>query len=58
MEKELKCDDCGRFIGKAYGTVVAELKCGNSKCKKMVQIKVIAADQSKDLRHKFVQENK
>lgn len=53
MEQELKCKDCGRHLGVANGTVVAELKCSNSSCKATTQFKIINGDIASDIRHKF-----
>lgn len=54
MLKELTCKDCGRYLGKAYGTIIAEIKCPNSSCKATTQFKVINGDTVSDLRFKFV----
>jgi phage FluMu protein Com len=53
MQKEIRCDQCDRFLGKAYGTIVAEIKCSNSKCKKLVQVKSVSNDRVSDIRFKF-----
>lgn len=54
MEIELKCKNCGRFLGKAYGSIIAEIRCSNSSCKAGNQFKIINGDISHDIRHKFV----
>lgn len=50
---ELRCTACKRFLGEAHGTVVATIKCSNSKCKQLVAIKIVTADRHKDLAYKF-----
>ena len=37
---DIKCSECNRYLGKAQGTVVAQLKCPNSKCKATTNIKI------------------
>jgi hypothetical protein len=54
MERELKCKYCERYLGKSYGTIVAELKCSNSSCRATTHIKVINSDTVSDIRHKFL----
>ena len=54
MERELRCKHCDRYIGKAYGTIVAELVCPNTSCKAGNQFKIINGDTVGDLRHKFL----
>lgn len=54
MIKELKCKDCGRHLGKAMGTIIAELNCPNSACRATTQFKIINGDIVSDLRFKFV----
>lgn len=56
MEYELKCMHCDRFLGKGYGTVVAELKCSNSACRGTTQFKRLQGDTLRDIRHKFATE--
>lgn len=53
MDRELRCTECDRFLGMAHGTVVATIKCSNSKCKLDNQVKVVTGDRSADLRYKF-----
>lgn len=53
MEIDLTCDHCGRYIGKAQGTVIAEIICPNSSCKGGTQFKIINSDINADIRHKF-----
>lgn len=53
MEQDLLCKYCERYLGKAYGTVVAELKCSNSSCRATNHFKIIQADTAKDITHKF-----
>jgi phage FluMu protein Com len=54
MELELRCKHCDRYIGKAFGTVVAELACPNSSCKAGNQFKIVNGDIASDIRHKFL----
>lgn len=53
--KDITCKHCNRFLFKQAGTVVIEgLICPNSSCKAKLNFKIISADTSKDIRHKFV----
>lgn len=54
MTTELKCQYCDRYLGKAYGTIVAEIRCSNSSCKGGNQFKIINGDNVADIRFKFV----
>lgn len=54
MLKKLDCKDCGRHLGEAYGTIIAELKCPNSACKATTQFKIINGDTVSDIRFKFI----
>lgn len=51
--REITCEHCGRYIGTAYGSVVAELKCGNSSCRATNQVKIVQGDPMKDITFKF-----
>lgn len=51
---ELKCKYCGRHLGKAYGTVVAELKCPNSDCRATTHFKIVHSDTTADITYKFI----
>lgn len=53
MEQELKCRACERHLGKAYGSIVAELKCSNSSCRATTQFKIVRGDVSKDISYRF-----
>lgn len=35
MKFEIKCKHCGRFLAHATKSTVIELKCSNSRCKKL-----------------------
>lgn len=37
---DVKCD-CGRFLGTVDKTTEAKIKCSNSKCKKLKNVKVV-----------------
>lgn len=51
--ENINCKHCGRFLFERAGSVVIEkVTCPN--CKAKSNYKIIEADQSKDLRHKFV----
>lgn len=54
MNVDINCKHCKRYLGKAYGTVVAEILCSNTSCKAGNQIKIINADSEADIKHKFV----
>lgn len=54
MQHELKCYNCKRYLGTAYGTIIAEIPCGNSSCKAGNQIKIINGDNVADITHKFL----
>lgn len=51
---ELNCNHCGRYLGKAYGTTLAEIICSNSSCKAGNQFKIINGDTTADFHHKFL----
>lgn len=53
MDTEIRCKECDRFLGMAHGTVVATIKCANSKCKADNQVKRVTGDRIFDLRYKF-----
>jgi hypothetical protein len=54
MNIDINCKVCGRDLGKAYGTVIAEIICRNTSCKAGNQIKIINADSEADIKHKFM----
>ena len=41
MEVKIQCKHCGRFLGIATKSMNAQLKCSNSKCKKLETYKVV-----------------
>lgn len=51
--RELNCRSCGRYLGSSFGTIVAEIKCSNSKCKLINQYKFINTNISDDINYKF-----
>lgn len=54
MMYEIHCKECKRYLGKAYGTLIAEIKCSNSKCKADNKIKVVTSDSDiKSIKFKF-----
>jgi phage FluMu protein Com len=54
MEYKITCNACKRYLGTAYGTVIAEIKCSNSKCKEDNKVKITTSDSdTKSLRYKF-----
>lgn len=38
---DIKCKECGRWLGKTDQTLIAVIKCSNSKCKVDNNIKVV-----------------
>lgn len=53
--RDINCKHCGRYLFKQAGTVVIEgLICPNSDCKAKLNFKIVMADQTKDITHKFV----
>lgn len=48
IQHEIECD-CGRFMGIAYGEMIAELKCSDSRCKKLKQVKIVTTDSKAEL---------
>lgn len=38
---EVKCHHCGRFLANAVKSTTMELKCSNSKCKKLDTYKIV-----------------
>ena len=55
MECEIKCEHCNRYIGKAYGSIIASIRCPNSSCKADNHIKIINSDQVADIKHKWLE---
>jgi phage FluMu protein Com len=56
---ELRCKHCNRYLGEAHGTIVATIKCSNSKCvegKAGVHFKYITTDRQKDMSYKFIKQ--
>lgn len=52
---DVNCPHCDRYLFKQAGTVVLEgLICPNSDCKAKLNIKIISADHTADIKHKFV----
>lgn len=49
---ELRCEHCQRFIGEVEA-IVGEIMCPNPSCKAGNQFKILVADESKLLTHKF-----
>lgn len=43
MTVEIKCKDCGRFLGTTDKSVQLKLKCANSKCKALNEYKITFA---------------
>lgn len=41
VEYEIKCKHCGRFLGLATKSTEAQIKCSNSKCKEMNDVKIV-----------------
>lgn len=54
-EVELRCKECTRFLGiKGVETIIAQVRCPNSKCKAINNIKVLNSSSSEEqLRYKF-----
>ncbi len=52
---KIKCKHCGRYLLEAKGTtIIKDLICPNSKCKKRLNIKIVTPKSSeKDIRYKF-----
>lgn len=59
MNVEIRCKKCTRFLGlKGIETIIAQVRCPNSKCKEMNNIKVVTSSSSpEELRYRF-KENK
>jgi phage FluMu protein Com len=53
QERELRCRNCKRYLGKAFGSTIVELLCANSSCKATTQFKMVQGDVSKDMSFKF-----
>ena len=53
IDKDIRCENCKRYLGVAHGTVVATILCPNSKCKTENQVKRVTTDRLYDLRYKF-----
>lgn len=54
MQIDLKCKHCDRYLGKAYGTIIADLRCSNASCRAGNQFKIINGDVAADIRFKFI----
>ena len=51
---EITCKECGRWLGETEKTIIATIKCSNSKCKKNNNIKIITSDASDEqVRYSF-----
>lgn len=51
---DIKCKFCGRWLGKTEQTMIAVIKCSNSKCKKDNNIKIVNSKSTDEqLRYKF-----
>lgn len=57
---DLRCNKCDRFLGlKGVKSIIAQVRCPNSKCKALNNIKVVTKDSSEDdIRFKFVDADK
>jgi len=54
---DIKCKHCDRWLGKTDQTLIATIKCSNSKCKLDNNIKIVNSNSSEaQLRYKFKQE--
>lgn len=58
IDLDIRCNSCDRFLGlKGVETIIAQVRCPNSKCKAMNNVKVVTPDSSdKDIRYKFPKE--
>ena len=56
---KVNCKHCNRYLFNQVGTVVIEdLICPNSECKAHLNFKIVMAEQTQDLSHKFIAEEK
>lgn len=55
LDLDIRCKACSRFLGiKAIHAMIAQVRCPNSKCKVLNNVKVVTPDSSKkDLMFKF-----
>lgn len=55
IDLDIRCKDCDRYLGlKGIHTIIAEVRCPNSKCKSLNQVKVVTSESSEqDLKYKF-----
>lgn len=54
-EIELRCKECDRFLGiKGVKSIIAQVRCPNSKCKALNNVKVVTTESSEaDIRYRF-----
>lgn len=52
---ELRCKVCDRFLGiKGVKTMIAQIRCSNSKCKSINNVHIVTTTSSEDdIRYKF-----
>lgn len=55
IDLDLRCNKCDRFLGlKGVKSIIAQVRCPNSKCKALNNIKVVNSNSTEaDLRYKF-----
>ena len=52
---DIHCKDCGRWLGKTDQTLIAVIKCSNSKCKKNNNVKIVTSRSTPEqLNYKFI----
>jgi len=55
---EIHCKFCNRYLGMANDTLIAVIKCSNSKCKKDNNIKIVNSNSTdSQLKYKFNEVN-
>lgn len=55
IDLDIRCTKCDRFLGlKGVKSIIAQVRCPNSKCKSLNNVKVVNSTSSEaDLRYKF-----
>lgn len=56
---ETRCEKCNRFLGiKQAQSIIATVRCPNSKCKHLNNLKLVHSESSaKDIKYKFEESN-
>jgi len=55
IDLDIRCKKCDRYLNiKGVHTIIAEVRCPNTKCKELNQVKVVSNKSSEeDMRFKF-----